>query len=367
MKTLNIQVDPKIIIYVLLAGFLVWLGINVIEVILILFFAFILNAAARPWVDKLESRGIPRVVSIVLIYGLVLVLLTLMVAIIANEFVHQLQNLVTSFPEIYANFAQWVKVNLPALSNLLPLESLQPGIDTWVKGLADSATFQGWINNGSIGDVAERALAILGNLTSLIVALFTTMMVSIYMLLRKRNVYHGILDLIPRKQADRLAKVIADIEVRLGSWLVGQFLLMLIVGFLTYLIVLIPGLLFPDYTLDDYALPIALMAGLLEGIPNLGPVITMVLASLIALGAAGFGPFVYITVASILIQQFEAVFLVPKVMQKAVGLDPIVTILSVIGAFKIGGVLAALIVVPVMAVVQIAFIEWAEEAKKASR
>lgn len=364
MKTLNIQIDPKIILYVLLGIFLVWLGINVIEVVLILFFSFILNAAARPSVDKLEARGVPRVVSIVLIYGLVLILLGFMVFIIANEFAHQLQNLITSFPDIYANFAQWVKLNLPALSNLFPLEALQPGVDSWVQQLADNATFQSWLNSGSITDVAQRGLAILGSITSLVVALFTTIMVSIYMLLRKRNVYHGVLDLIPKKQADRFARVIAEIEERLGAWLVGQFFLMVVVGFLTYLIVLIPGFLFPDYTLDSYALPIALMAGLLEGIPNLGPVITMVLASLIALGTGGFGPFVYIAIASVLIQQFEAVFLVPKVMQKAVGLDPIITILSVIGAFKIGGVLAALIVVPVMAVVQIAIIEWAEEAKQ---
>ncbi len=353
MKSITVNINPKIILYALLTLVLVLLVTKAFPVVLILFFAFIINAAIRPLVDKLEVRKIPRVISILLIYVVIFLILAVILVVITNEFLHQAANLITAFPDIYAKVVQFVRLNLPSLSNLLPLESLQTGINSLVEQFTASNEFKNLLTGGSIGDVAGQALSILSGFTSFLVSFFTMIIVSVYMLERKRNVYHGILDLLPKTQQERLGKLLARIEASLGGWLVGQFILMASVGVLTYLIVIIPSLFDPNYVMGNFAITLGLLAALLEGLPNLGPVITMVILCIVALGTSGVGILVYIIIASILLQNFEAVFLVPKIMQRAVGLDPIVTILSVIGAFELGGMLAALLVIPVVAVIQI--------------
>jgi predicted PurR-regulated permease PerM len=353
MKSITVNINPKIILYILLTLIIIFLVVKAFQVVLILFLAFIINAALRPLVDKLEARRVPRVISILLIYIVVFFILGLILVVIANEFLHQATNLITAFPDIYARVVEFARTNLPALSNVLPLDSLQEGINSLAKQYTSSNELRNLISGGTITDVASQALSVLGGVSSFLVSFFTMIIVSIYMLQRKRNVYHGLLDLLPKKQQDRLGKLLAEVESSLGGWLVGQFILMLSVGVITYLIVMIPGLFDPSYRLDDYAITLGLMAGLLEGLPNLGPVITMIILSIVALGTSGVGVLVYIIIASILLQNLEAVFLVPKIMERAVGLDPIITILSVIGAFEIGGMLAALLVIPVVAVIQI--------------
>jgi predicted PurR-regulated permease PerM len=143
----------------------------------------------------------------------------------------------------------------------------------------------------------------------------------------------------------------------LGSWLGGQLLLMLIIGVATYLIVLIPGLFSSSYTLDDYALPIAIVAALFEGVPNLGPFMTMVFAVVMALGSSGIGAVVYVIVTFSLLQTVEANLVVPQILRKSVGTDPILSIIAIIAGFELGGVVGALLVIPILVVAKVIFEE----------
>jgi predicted PurR-regulated permease PerM len=112
------------------------------------------------------------------------------------------------------------------------------------------------------------------------------------------------------------------------------------------------------YTLGKYALLIALIAGLLEAVPNIGPTITLIITLIIAIASGGSIPIlIYIIIMFMLLQQIEALFLVPIVMKKAVNLHPIVSILGVLGGFSVAGVLGALLSMPVLSVFQIVFVE----------
>jgi predicted PurR-regulated permease PerM len=142
---------------------------------------------------------------------------------------------------------------------------------------------------------------------------------------------------------------------------------MLIIGIVTYLIIWVPSLFVQGYTLDEFALPIALVAGIFEFLPSIGPALTSILAGLIAFGTGGLGALVYVVISFAILQNLEAIFIVPMVMRKAVGIDPIVTILGILAALKLTGVLGAILVVPIIVVVKIAIVESARREKMKSR
>jgi predicted PurR-regulated permease PerM len=144
------------------------------------------------------------------------------------------------------------------------------------------------------------------------------------------------------------------IEMKLGAWVRGEIILMLIVGLTTYIGLTILGV--------EYALPLAVIAGVLELVPTIGPIISSIPAILIALVQ---GPVLAIAVLAmyILIQQAENNFLVPKVMEKAVGVLPLITIASLLIGGTLFGVIGAVIAVPAVVILHVLFEEYVESRK----
>jgi len=142
----------------------------------------------------------------------------------------------------------------------------------------------------------------------------------------------------------RIEKIIAALEYRLGGWARGQIILMVIVGVATYVGLTVIGV--------PFAVPLALLAGILEIIPNIGPTLAVIpsvivgfsVTPLTGMAAAALG---------ILIQQAENYALVPKVMQKSAGMSPIITLLSLVIGLKVAGVMGALLSVPVVITSQV--------------
>ncbi|MBU4332000.1 AI-2E family transporter, partial [Patescibacteria group bacterium] len=127
-------------------------------------------------------------------------------------------------------------------------------------------------------------------------------------------------------------------QKKIGSWLRGQVILMIIIGILSYIGLLILGV--------RYALLLALFAGLMEIIPYIGPIFGAVPAVFIALTQSPIKGLLVI-VLYLIIQQLENNLIVPKIMKRAVGLNPIVVILVILIGGKIAGIVGALIAVPV--------------------
>ena len=127
-------------------------------------------------------------------------------------------------------------------------------------------------------------------------------------------------------------------QKKLGLWLRGQLILCLVIFILTYIGLLILGV--------KYALIIAVIAGLTEFIPYLGPVLGAIPAVFIAFTQSPTLA-LFTAILYIIIQQIENNFLVPKIMQKAVGLNPIVSIVAIMIGFSVGGVVGALLSIPV--------------------
>jgi predicted PurR-regulated permease PerM len=107
---------------------------------------------------------------------------------------------------------------------------------------------------------------------------------------------------------------------------------------------------------------LGLWGGLTEVIPILGPWLGLIPAALVALTVSPLTA-VLVIAAYILIQQAEAQFLVPKVMGKAVGLSPVIIIITLLIGAKLFGVVGAVVAVPVAAVISVIVQEWPEIQK----
>ena len=122
------------------------------------------------------------------------------------------------------------------------------------------------------------------------------------------------------------------------AWLWGQLILMLAIGLVTYVGLILLGV--------RYALPLAVFAGLLEIVPILGPTISTVPAFIVTASQNMFSGLTVIALYFI-IQQIENQVLVPVVMRRAVGLNPIVTLTALIIGGKLGGILGLLLAIPI--------------------
>ncbi len=364
MKTTKVLLDFRTIIYTILFLLGLLLAWNLRGVILILFIAFILNAGLRPVVKYLESKKINRALSIFLTYLGIFIIFFILGFVIFSTAINQIKLFAGNIGQYSENLVNFINTT-PVLNELIDVKKLQAGLNdaAALSSLTSSQFFGGLVDTLNV--VGTQGFSLVAKFLGGLLSFFLVIIISAYMISNKNNVYERVLQLLPEKYEKKLNPVFTKIELSLGSWLLGQTSLMFIIGFCSYLIVMAPVLFDPNYPLAKYALVIAIIAGILEGLPNLGPSITLVLTILIAiLSGAGIPAIIYIVVMFILLQQIEALVIVPAIMKKAVDLHPILSIIGVIAGFELGGPIGALLSVPIIGALQIIVFEVSKEWRK---
>lgn len=206
------------------------------------------------------------------------------------------------------------------------------------------------VQPGSLGETAAAAvLAQLPQIGWVAFGALAVLAFTYYWLLYRDRSLRGLLLLLPMEQRDGAEQIWLQIEDKIGAFLRGQALLALATGGLSLVGYWAVG--------TPYFVLMALIAGLLELIPFIGPFIAGAIAVAAAFSispAAALGTFVVAT----LVQQAENVFLAPKIMDKAVGVTPVVSLLAFVGFAALFGLSGALLAIPLAAVLQVLFHEW---------
>ena len=138
--------------------------------------------------------------------------------------------------------------------------------------------------------------------------------------------------------AKKVMTIWLKVEERLGAWVRGQVTLAFTIGLSTFFGLTLLGI--------PYTFPLAILAGLLEIVPIIGPIIAAIPAILVAFTIS---PLLALATAALyfIIQQVEANLVVPLVMRKAVGLPPLVTIIGLMIGGKLGGIGGAILAIPI--------------------
>ncbi len=310
--TRRIDISYKTIIFVTIFLILLWIVFKILDILLLFFVSFIFMSALAPLVEKLVKWKVPRVVAILLLLLLLVLGLVGALTVGFTPLINQTSHLTQRLTEMTSMLAQAHIVDPGVLQQEL---SKLPG------------------------QAVDITVSIFKNLIGFV----SVLVITVYLLLDRGHIEDYATSFFGSRQG-KAKKVMRMIEDKLGSWLRGQLFLSLAVGTLTYAGLIILGV--------DFALPLAIIAAFLEVVPVLGPIIAAIPAVLIALTVS---PLLAALVAGLylVVQEVEGHVLVPQVMKRAVGLNPILVILAISVGGRLLGLGGALLAVPIAVVVQL--------------
>lgn len=310
--TRRIDISYKTIIFITLFLVALWIIFQILDIILLFFVAFIIMSALSPAVEKLVSWKVPRIVAVV---GLFITVIGMIVGIIALGFTP----LMTETSSLGNKLSETVGFILQT-------------------NLVDQSIISQEISKLS-GNIFNITIDVFRNFISFV----SVIIVSLYMLLDRGKIEHFATSFFGSHK-NQSEHILVKIEEKLGAWLRGQAVLSLVIGLSVYIGLWLLGI--------EYALPLAIIAALFEVVPVIGPIVSAIPAILIALTIS---PVLAAGVAGLylLIQQLEGHLVVPQVMKRAVGLNPLLVILAISIGSRLLGIGGALLAVPIAAVIQI--------------
>lgn len=319
-QTTKIEISLKSVIYFLGLIVLIIVAWKIRWVLVALFIAFVLMSGFAPLVDWLTKNGVNKTFAIALTYLLAIGFLAILFFLALPPLILETRDFVSRLPFYVDTFSiSFNNTQIPGVSNDTLTEIVSKRLDQTLSNLLQFAL----------------------NVFNIFISFITIAVFTFYLLLEREKVKRNIPILfphLPRKEVEDLAH---RVEQKTGAWVRGQLILMVSVGLATFIGLTLLGV--------EFALPLAVIAGLLELVPIIGPIISAIPAVIIAFTQ---GPLLGLATLALylLIQQLENNILVPKVMEKVVGLSPLITIFAILVGGSLFGVLGAVLAVPVAAI-----------------
>ena len=311
---------------------LVQIGTASARVLLLVFVAVLLASALEPMLGWLRTRlpVVGRAGTIIVVYLAFFVTVIGLAFVVVPAAVGQAQQILDDLPPFFAEARAWA-------------ENIRPGaLSTSLTALIDSvASALKPPEAPNPDDVVE-----VGTTVAELVATLATLLTIVFLWLVERpRLQRYVLAFVPQDARGGARSVWNDVEVRLGLWVRGQLTLMATMGVMTgiaYTLLGVPG-----------ALLLALIAAITEAIPIIGPLLGAIPAVLVA---ATVSPELALIVAGlyVVIQFVEGNVLVPIVMRHAVGISPLLVLVSLLIGAAAGGFIGAFLAVPIAASLEIA-------------
>jgi len=269
-------------------------------------------AAVLPLVMFFRKRGVPKILAVLIPYFAIVILFIILSIMLIPFVLEQLKSLIIGFPK-YLNQSAGIfgfSIDLKSSQNYL---------------------------NGQLNTLSSNAIQVTTTVFGGILTVITVFIVSLYLLLYNDSFKKHFSLLFHARNQTKVLTTLSIINEKLGAWLQGQIMLSLSIGALTWIALMLLGI--------PFALPLALLAAILEVVPTLGPTLSAIPAVIVALTISPTMTIVIIT-TYILIQMLENQLLVPKIMERAVGLNPVIVILGVTIGANLMGIIGALLAIP---------------------
>lgn len=308
----------RLIVWAFAVGLLLFLVYTLRNTLLLLYlsavFAVVLSPAVD-WVNRLRiGRWHPgRAASIVIIIGVVLVLLAVFLVLALPPVISDVQQLIQQLPARVRQLQSRLG-SLPFLRQI-DLQTIGGYISSFLGGLT--------------GLVSTTAGAV--------VSLAAVIVLTAYLILDGARVFDWMISLLPPDISPRLRDTLLRAGVRMRGWLVGQAMLMLVLGASSAVAF---GLLGVRY----YYL-LAVFAGVSNIIPMLGPVLTVILAGLAA-AIDSFSKLIGVLIFYLAYQQVENALLTPRIMKMQVQLSSTAVLVALLVGGELAGIPGALVAVP---------------------
>lgn len=314
---------------------LAFYGLYLLRDVLVLCLIGILIATAiEPVVERLRRGPFSRGQGVLIVYLGLFCLLIGLGALIVPTVAGEIGLVIESLPTTAAD----LRASLAAVDNALVRQ-----LATLVLGRVEQAPAEARAAV-TAPETASRVVEAGRSVVESVVAVVTVFIIGFYWMLERARIRRTLLILLPPERRGRAAEIWTTIEIKLGGWVRGQLALMITIGLMAGLGYGLLGL--------KYAVVLAVWASLTELIPMIGPIIGTVPAVLVAL-TQSLQLAAVVLVFGIIIQMIENNILVPRIMERAVGISPLTVILGILAGSTLGGITGALLAVPIAGALQV--------------
>lgn len=324
-----------VVIVLLLALALLW---HTRVLVLLTALAALLGIAAKPPVDWLEKRRIKRAVgSPMVVLGTALLILGVALWS-APTVILQVNTLRVQMPAAIDKVDAYLEREHKALLDaVLPADIVVAGGDTTV---AKASGRLGKLVRGQMNALGGLAFGAVTSTLAVFAGLIYVAFLTMYLAIDPHSYRRGVLLLVPVGSRDHSALVFDAVTATLRKWLATQFIAMVVIGLVTTIALLVLGV--------KAAIPLGILAGILEFVPNLGPIMSAVPAALIAFADSPQKAF-FVLITYWAIQFLENNLLIPHLMKEELDLPPALTLLWQAFMAITFGILGLFVAVPILA------------------
>ncbi len=317
------DIATKITLRVLFILFSVFLIIKLWKFIFLAFGSWIIVVALDPLVTKLEEKKFPRALSATVIFFLTILLLVGLLSLLIPSFIAQAQSLAQNLP----GYTEKALESFTFIRQNRIDERIHPLLEQLAQNLSQMLV-------QTPGDIVRIGQGIVSSLFAAI----TFFIATLYFLIEYPRISQSFIHIFPDKKRPEVEQLLTIIHMRIGGWLRGQGILILVIGVMTWV-----GLALLNI---PFAVPLSIIAGLLEAIPTIGPILAMIPAAIIALAISPWKALSTI-ILYLLIQQIENNLVVPQVMEHTSGLDPLAVIIVLTLGGYFFGITGILLAIPI--------------------
>lgn len=316
-----------------IGAYIVWL---VWEILLLVFVAMILAALIDPFASWLQERKIPRALAVVTIYLVLFGLIGSTVAILAPVIANDVPQLIENIQETWV-----VLQDSDQLQRMVEgAAQVRESLEWFVAG--EGATVAGT----DVGNTLSQGLfTTISGVFAGVVSLILILVITFYLVVQDDPMKKIVVSIMPKEYVPYTVNLLSRMRDKLAQWVRGQLILSISIGVLVFLGLTALGI--------KYAAALALIAALLEFVPYVGPTLAAIPGVFLAFTQGGPVTMLLVLGMYVIIQWAENNILVPKIMQKAVGLNPVVSIVAILTGVKLAGVLGALLAIPVATAVSV--------------
>jgi len=325
----TIDISANTLIRIGLFILAIWFVWFIRDILLVLLVSVLIASALEPLVTKMQRFHIPRAISVLAVYVVLVSFLVLAVTLLVPPLTAEIQGLTDNLPGIYSQLMIMFGKAGVVVGQADILPSLQ-------KGLLNMGQFLTQTTSG----IFATTRSVFGSIFSIIF----TFVISFYLVISRDSLYSFIRSIVPIEHQPYTINLIKKSQDKIGRWLIAQVILGALVSAMAFLVLWLLGV--------PYPLAIIILVFFAEFVPVIGPTISAIPAVLLAF-TNSFWLGIIVLVMFLVIHQIEANVLVPNIMRRAVGLNPLTTIIAVLIGAKMAGIVGVVLAVPIATIISL--------------
>lgn len=325
-KSHPIEISYKTFVKFVLIMIGFWLLYYLGSIILAVLLSVVIASALEPAMAWCKQNRIPRVLGAIAVYLGIFFIFAGIVYMVFPPLFDEVQGFFKTYPlQEKKILREFDRINAPFLSSLVT-----ENIDVILNG------------SGGIGQLGGGVFQFTSNIFGGVFSALIVVVLSFYLITQERGIEIFLRIVVPLEYEAYAIDLWMRSQKKMGQWLRAQFLLAALIGLMAYIGLMILGV--------KYALLLGLFAAVFEIIPIVGPIFAAAPAVFVAFLQKPFLGLITIAMY-VLIQQMESHLIVPVVMRRAVGLNPLIVIISLLIGAQLGGIIGLFLAVPIAAVV----------------